>query len=431
MKRMNLEAQGDELDRSLGVYLSVPFCRAKCSFCNFASDVSQAGQVEAYVERLCEEIASAPEIAYDVRAELPRTVDTIYLGGGTPSLLSPEHLQRVFRRLRESFAIERGAEITVECAPGQISGTTLEAMLEAGVNRISLGVQSLVDREAAAVGRLHTRAACEAEVIRLRAAGLRNLGIDLIAGLPHQTAASWGESLEAALGLGPEHVSVYLLEIDEDSRLGREVLAGGGRYGAAEVPDEELAAELYETACEVLTGAGLAQYEISNFARPGHDSRHNERYWLRQPYVGFGLDAHSMLRSPEGAVRFANTDDLGAYLSGPAMPRDPSSMPVLSGAPFRTVDRIGPEQEMEETFFLGLRRSAGVDLRQIGESFGADLPGQIEDGIRDMVEGGLLDRSGSMLWLTPAGRLLSNEVFGRLLLEPEPASTAQSTFQST
>src|ERR1700678_2199506 len=250
---------------SLGIYISVPFCRAKCTYCNFASGVSTAGAHRQYVDRVCEEIRKLRGRLPG--AVVPEQVDSVYLGGGTPSVLSPALLGELAHTLRQEFAITPAAEITLECAPGQLDDPTLAAMLEMGVNRISFGVQSLVDREAAATGRFHTRAVVLKDLERVRSAGLRNLSIDLIAGMPHQTAASWQESLDVLVATGVEHASIYMLEIDEDSRLGRELLAGGARYHAQAVPSEELTADLYETAIASLDSHGLRQYEISNFAR--------------------------------------------------------------------------------------------------------------------------------------------------------------------
>ena len=259
---------------------------------------------------------------------LDRQVDSIYLGGGTPSVLAPEQLARIFETVRNTFDVEPSAEITVECAPGTITDEILQALVGCGVNRVSLGVQSFVDKECSSVGRLHTRAVTLADIARLRAAGIGNISIDLIAGLPHQTADSWDFSLRETLATGVPHVSVYMLEVDEDSRLGNELLAGGSRYHAHFVPDDDLTADLYLAACERLEQGGVQQYEISNFARPVthgiglRDSRHNLKYWTRQPYIGFGVDAHSMLPASAElnargieAVRFATPDSLEAYSS--------------------------------------------------------------------------------------------------------------------
>src|ERR1035441_8554741 len=215
-------------DNALGLYLSIPFCRSKCTYCNFASGVYPAKEHARYVDRLIEEIAGAGNWAARMGVELPRRVDTVYLGGGTPSLLAPELLARLFAGLRWEFDLEPDAEITVECAPGQLADETLEALRAAGVNRVSLGVQSFINREAASSGRLHNRAVVLADIMRLRAARISNLNVDLIAGLPGQSFASWEESLMVMAALadaGVPHASVYMLEVDQDSRLGREALA--------------------------------------------------------------------------------------------------------------------------------------------------------------------------------------------------------------
>jgi oxygen-independent coproporphyrinogen-3 oxidase len=250
---------------ALGVYISIPFCRSKCTYCNFASGVYPASEHARYVERLIEDLTAAGEWAARMRAELPRRVDTVYLGGGTPSLLAPELLARLFGAMRAEFDFEPEAEITVECAPGQIADETLEALAAAGVNRVSLGVQSFIDREAQVSGRLHSRAVVEEDLRRLRGAGIANLNVDLIAGLAGQTLASWEESLAALVDSGVPHASVYMLEVDEDSRLGREMLAGGKRYHAGQVPSDDAITEMYARAIERLAGAGMGQYEISNF----------------------------------------------------------------------------------------------------------------------------------------------------------------------
>lgn len=232
---------------------------------------------------------------------------------------------------------------------GQMGEDTLEELLRQGMNRISFGVQSFVDRESAAVGRLHTAAGCEAEIARLRKAGVEEISLDLMVGLPHQTRGSWEGTLERAMETGVPHISVYLLEVDEESRLGKEMLQGGTRYGAGHVPGEDECAEWFQLGCERLAGAGWEQYEISNFARAGHRSRHNLKYWTRAPYVGFGLDAHSMLHRGEGdAVRFANTSDLEEYVGGGAR-----ALRMLREAPEMVV--VGAEAALEETLFLGLR----------------------------------------------------------------------------
>jgi oxygen-independent coproporphyrinogen-3 oxidase len=278
-----------------GLYLSVPFCRTKCSYCNFASDVFSRAVFQRYVDRVCSEIEHAAETAAQMGAHFDPAIDSVYLGGGTPTVLDGTDLRRLFVTISQNFQVAPDAEITVECAPGTLSAAVIGNLRNCAVNRVSLGVQSFVDLEAAAVGRLHKRQTVEEDITRLRDAGIANINIDLIAGLPHQTAESWDISLAALVDSGAPHASVYMLEVDEDSRLGRELIAGGAKYHAHFVPDEDLTADFYVTACERLEAAGVRQYEISNFAREGCESRHNLKYWTRQPYLGFGVDAHSML----------------------------------------------------------------------------------------------------------------------------------------
>jgi oxygen-independent coproporphyrinogen III oxidase len=288
-----------------------------------------------------------------------------------------------------------------------VSPQMIEALQRCGVNRVSLGVQSFVDIEAASVGRLHKRATVLDDIARLRAAGIENINVDLIAGLPHQTAASWEFSLTEAIATGAPHVSVYMLEVDDDSRLGRELMAGGTKYHAHFVPDDELTADFYETACERLNAAGVRQYEISNFAHPEQESRHNLKYWTRQPYLGFGVDAHSMLSSatsPHEAVRFASPDSLEEYVAG----EFPKKVPVPA------------QSAMEEAFFLGLRLNRGVDLETVAKEFGETSVKAMSYSIADCVSSGLLERSGDVIRLTPRGRLLSNEVFERFILDTAP-----------
>jgi oxygen-independent coproporphyrinogen-3 oxidase len=440
----------------LGLYISVPFCRTKCSYCNFASDVFSKSAYENYVVRLLEDIASSPQLASELGCALGSSLndsaDSIYLGGGTPSILEAAQLLRIFAAVRGQFAVTPDAEITVECAPGTLTPALIETLLQCGVNRVSLGVQSFVDHEAQSVGRLHKRSMVLEEIDRLRTTGLGNINIDLIAGLPHQTSDSWAFSVSETIAAGVPHVSVYMLEVDDDSRLGRELMAGGARYHAHFVPDEDATAGFYEQACEMLASAGIAQYEISNFARAAsppqnNESRHNLKYWTRQPYLGFGVDAHSMLplvwgRAPspvqaerssaaargpsnsgfalavEGveagrhqALRFATPDSLDAYMN-----RAPHA-----------VTRVSAQAAIEESFFLGLRLNRGIDLKSLlklvegchpdPEPVEGEGPAVWESAIRQCVQEGLLERQGTILRLTGRGRLLSNEVFARFLTE--------------
>ncbi|MBZ5722650.1 MAG: radical SAM family heme chaperone HemW [Acidobacteriia bacterium] len=384
----------------LGLYLSVPFCRTKCSYCNFASDVFSRAVFHRYVDRVCADIENAAGITEQMGGRFERAVDSIYLGGGTPTVLDSPELERLFVTISQNLEVRPGCEITVECAPGTLAPDILETLLHCGVNRVSLGVQSFVDAEAASVGRLHQRTTVLDDIAHLRAAGITNINLDLIAGLPHQTAESWEASLSEAIASGTPHASVYMLEVDEDSRLGRELIAGGTRYHAHFVPDEELTADLYESACQRLDAAGVCQYEISNFARAGYESRHNLKYWIRQPYLGFGLDAHSMLPALDPgveAVRFSTPDALEEY---------------VAGGPLRCT-AVTPQAALEESFFLGLRLTRGVDLDALRAKFGA-LDG-FDSLIAEFASMGLMVREHDLVRLTSRGRLLSNEVFERFI----------------
>ena len=397
-----MEKVWDNGDVSLGIYISVPFCRTKCSYCNFASDVFSKAVFQKYVDRVCGDIAQSRQTAAEIGGCLERSVDSIYLGGGTPTVLDPEQLKRIFDAVRAEFSLTPDAEVTVECAPGTLNPQVLETLLFCGVNRVSLGVQSFIDREAAAVGRLHKRATVLDDIARLRAAGISNINVDLIAGLPHQTAESWTESLRETIATDAPHVSVYMLEVDDDSRLGRELIAGGTRYHAHFVPDDDVVADFYGMASETLAGAGISQYEISNFARAGFESRHNLKYWTRQPYLGFGVDAHSMLASVSPvaeAVRFATTDSLEKFTADGSMQ---STM-------------VTPANALEESFFLGMRLNRGVDLREIADKFGCDAVAQVFPIVRQLESDGLVNASANVVRLTPRGRLLSNEVCQRFL----------------
>lgn len=387
----------------LGLYISVPFCRTKCTYCNFASDVFSKAVFQHYVDRLCSDLEQAFSIADRMGGKFERAVDSIYLGGGTPTVLDIAQLQQLFVTISQNFKVQSGAEVTVECAPGTLTPNVIEGLQRCGVNRVSLGVQSFVDKEAAAVGRLHNRKTVLEDIARLRAAGIGEINIDLIAGLPHQTPQSWESSLEQLIACQAPHLSLYMLEVDEDSRLGRELIAGGTRYHAHHVPDEDLTADLYLMACDRLEKEGVRQYEISNFARCSHESRHNLKYWTRQPYLGFGVDAHSMLTVRSGdnvqAVRFSTPDSLEDYLAGTPLKRTP-------------VDR---QAALEETFFLGLRLTRGLDLARVSADFGASAVAVFRSAIAEMIQAGLMEQDGNVIRLTPRGRLLSNEVFERFV----------------
>ncbi|HWF91403.1 MAG TPA: radical SAM family heme chaperone HemW [Terriglobales bacterium] len=385
-----------------GLYISVPFCRSKCSYCNFASDVFSRTIFQGYVERICADLQQAQTLAAEVGGCLENQVDSIYLGGGTPTLLDITGLERLFVTISQNFHLTANAEITVECAPGTLNDSMIAVLMRCGVNRVSLGVQSFVDQEARSVGRLHTRAVVLDDITRLRGAGISNINVDLIAGLPHQSMASWLTSIEDAIHSDAPHVSIYMLEVDEDSRLGRELIAGGTKYHAHFVPDEDLTADLYEAACERLHSAGIEQYEISNFAKAGKWSLHNLKYWLRKPYLGLGVDAHSMLFARDAnlrAVRFSMPDSVDGYMRGSHQEKTAGSATAF----------------LQEAFFLGLRLNQGVDIQELRQEFGNAAVDAHTEAIADLVELKLLQSEGERFFLTPRGRLLSNEVFQRFL----------------
>jgi oxygen-independent coproporphyrinogen-3 oxidase len=373
------------INKVAGVYVSYPFCAQKCTYCNFASGVFPAALRERYLVRLAEEIR-AHAWAW--------TPQTVYLGGGTPSTLAPEELDA----LLQPIPGRPWLEATIEAAPGTITAEKARGWAAAGINRVSLGVQSFVEKEIRRTGRKHTAATVEAEMRLLNGAGIGNCNIDLIAGLSGQTEASWRESLDWIERLRPAHVSVYMLEVDEASRLGKEMLLGGVRYGAGETPGDDQTATFYETAVERLWAMGIARYEISNFARPGYESRHNLKYWKLDPYVGFGADAHSF----DGRMRTGNPEAVKEYLN--AGLRD-SRNPELAGesaCPTRT------EALADERFFVGLRLMAGIHPS-------AEEWRRFEQPIRRFVDEGLLEAEDGVLRLTKRGVMLSNEVFQEFL----------------
>ncbi len=280
-----------------GVYLSYPFCAQKCTYCNFASGVFPEGLERPYLEALSAEIAAV---------DWPWTPETLFIGGGTPSRMELSD----FAQILAGLPGRPWLEATIEVAPGTITPERLSSWKLAGLNRVSLGVQSFVQRELSRTGRKHTAEIVANDVRMLRESGLNNVNIDLIAGLPGQTAATWKDSLQWIERLAPPHVSVYMLEIDDDSRLGHEVLLNGKRYGAPDVPADELTAELYEIAVRELGRIGIQRYEISNFARPGFESLHNLKYWRLEPYLGFGADAHSLV----DGMRSQNVESVAEYV---------------------------------------------------------------------------------------------------------------------
>jgi oxygen-independent coproporphyrinogen-3 oxidase len=382
----------------LGVYVQVPFCRTKCTYCNFHTGVFSQELYEPYVRAVCLEIVKFPRLLRENEiADVPDTVvDTVYFGGGTPSLLEPASLAQIIEAIRAAFPAQF-EEVTLEADPETISHEKAAAWREAGINRISMGVQSFNDAELRAAGRMHRRADVFKSAEILREAGFGNLSFDLIAGLPHQTDRSWEDSVEQLLRLRPEHVSIYMMEIDEGSRLGLEVLQSGDRYSAKSIPSDDSMANYYEHGCRRLAAAGYEHYEISNWGLPGFESRHNLKYWRREPYFGFGAGAHSF----NGSQRWANAHDPAAYADS-----------LLRGRfPVEQLEMVSQGQALEEELFLGLRQLAGIDLKRIEEKYGARLRPRVQD----LLAQGLVEWDGPRLRLAPERLTVSNEVFVYLL----------------
>jgi oxygen-independent coproporphyrinogen III oxidase len=385
---------------NLGLYIQVPFCQTKCTYCNFHTSVVSSDRFAPYIRAIQREIVNANQIFAAANIlpafDLAQSVDTIYIGGGTPSLLNPDLLRELLGTIRDRFPCH-GQEVTLEADPETVDAAKASHWLASGINRISFGCQSFVDEELQSAGRMHRSADIYRANEILRNIGIRNISFDLIAGLPKQTQYSWRRSLAEAISLSPEHVSVYMMEIDEDSRLGLEVLQHGARYGARELPAEDAMAEFYEFAQSELKAAGYEQYEISNWAKPSFASRHNLKYWRREPYLGFGAGAHSFF----GQQRWANLHDPAAYVSA-----------ITSGkSAIENVQSIGPELALEEEFFLGLRQLAGVNLARIQRQYGIDL-GEKVDRLRHE---GMVEQQGDVLRLTPAKLNVSNEILVELL----------------
>src|SRR5580700_2129429 len=385
----------------VGIYIQVPFCQTKCTYCNFHTGVVSSSRFAPYVNAVCTEIEKHRDFYANAGVQLPATfadavADTVYFGGGTPSLLDPVHLQRMLDAIRRRFASE-SAEVTLEADPETVEAAKAAAWVRAGINRVSFGVQSFSDAELKATGRMHRRADVYRAVPILRDAGIRNISFDLIAGLPGQTRESWRNSLDELTTLGPEHVSIYLLEIDEGSHLGAEVLRGGAKYGAGTIPSEDDMAEFYESACKFLQQGGYRHYEISNWGKAGFESRHNLKYWQREPYLGFGAGAHSF----SGLQRWANAHDAAAYVSA-----------IKSGRlPVEQLEAVTPESALEEELFLGLRQLDGIDVGRIEREYGVAVTPRFDR----LMSAGMVERNGNVVRLTESKLSAANEVFVELM----------------
>ena len=400
---------------TLGLYVQIPFCASKCSFCNFSSGVARESVFEGYCKAIGQEIEwlirpvpySLSPIPYS-QSSVPCTLfpvpclDTLYLGGGTPSILGQERLPGLVEKLRRRFQFTDSPEITVEITPASADRDLLECLRRLGFNRLSIGAQSFDDNELRSVGRLHRASETIQQVSLARAVGFDNISLDLVGGLPHQTQDSWQRSLRSALRLEPEHVSVYLFEIDEKSRLGREVMQHGERYHAGVVPDDDFMAWAYETARETLRGAGYNQYEISNFARAGYESRHNLKYWELKPYLGLGAGAHSF----DGTHRWSN--EVSPEIYAAKLGRGESAVAEIC--------TLSVNEQLEEFFFLGLRQRRGVDLAVAAQRWGAAPIARWSDKIARLEHDGWVERHDQSIYIPARAYLVSNEIFQEFLL---------------
>ncbi|MEP6946552.1 MAG: radical SAM family heme chaperone HemW [Acidobacteriota bacterium] len=369
-----------------GIYIHVPFCRSRCSYCDFATDVYRdSAAVERYVEALCREIGAFETVESEA--------DTLYFGGGTPSLLTSRQLQRLIEMVRSKFSLSAHSEITLEMNPATVTADSLDGYRSLGVNRASFGVQTFNDRHLKLLARGHDADDARNTYRMLRSAGYENISLDLIAGLPGQSFADWERNLDEALGLAPEHLSLYLLEIHEGTPLAEQV-----RSGRRPVPDPELAADMYEHMIDKLAAAGYEQYEISNFAKPGFASKHNSKYWTLDPVYGFGVSAHSF----DGKMRYANERDTASYVRMISAGENAESMR-------ETVDVAS------EFVFLGLRLTRGISLAGYSDRFGSELIGKFAAGISELENDQLISLQEGQMQLTRKGMLYSNQVFAEFV----------------
>lgn len=366
-----------------GVYLHIPFCRSRCSYCDFATDVYRSsGAVERYVAALISEIQNS-------RIDIESAADTVYFGGGTPSLLLPQQVERIIEVVRDRFGISVDTEITMEMNPATVTLESLTAYRSLGVNRASFGVQTFDDTALKLLARGHNADDARNTFKLLREAGFDNISLDLIAGLPGQTLGQWEQNLAEALSLSPEHISLYLLEIHQGTPLAEQI-----RSGRETRPDEELAAEMYEMMLDRLGAAGYAQYEISNFSLPGRESRHNSKYWTLDPVFGFGVSAHSF----DGRERYANERDTAKYVE------------MISSSGIAEIKREAVDL-CSEYIFLGLRLDAGIEMADFRIRFGVEFVVKYENEIASLLESELVEIDDGRIRLTRFGKLYSNEVF--------------------
>jgi len=390
----------------LSLYLHIPFCSLKCRYCDFNSYAGLEELVEPYVGALIAEMGLWSGFARG------RPVPTVFFGGGTPSLLPIEEVERVMAALRERFALAPEAEVTLEANPGTVDLAYLRALLAAGVNRISFGVQSFFDDELKALDRIHTAAEAEEAYRWAREAGFQRVNLDLIYGLPQQPLARWQASLERAIALAPDHMSLYALTVEEGTKLAYDV-----EHGSVPEPDGDAQAEMYEWSQERMAAAGYRQYEISNWALPGQECRHNLVYWRNGDWLGLGAGAHSHL----GGRRFADVYSPKRYVqlvgeTAQTPPAGTDAAALVKGMRQVTyVEEPRPEIARADTLIMGLRLNEGVSLSEFRRRFGEQADEGYAATFEEFVSLGLLERADGRVRLTPRGRLLANELFTRLL----------------
>jgi oxygen-independent coproporphyrinogen-3 oxidase len=378
------------LESTFGIYIHIPFCRSRCNYCHFVTRPWEAAVARRYILAVNREVG---EFFSDRR---PGSADTVYFGGGTPSIVPAGHIASALATCRRLVDVLPEAEITVEANPGTLTRRKVQAYRSMGVNRISMGAQTFDDGELEAIGRVHTARQVDETVELLRLEGIANLNLDLMIGLPGQTPRGWAENLEHMVRLDPPHISIYMLDLDSHSPLYHSIAKG-----ELNVPDEDQVAEWYLQAIEYFEKHGYMQYEISNLARPGFESRHNLKYWLRKPVLGFGVASHSF----DGTRRYAAPSNLAAYLES-----------IESEG--RAIDwekPVGQDEALEETVFLGLRLRQGLDWKALRNLYGNGRVARYEGVLAEMSEHGLLTWRDSVVQLTPRGMLLSNEVFQRFV----------------
>ena len=395
---------------SLSLYIHIPFCTTKCNYCNFNTYAGLEGLIPDYVEALKAEIRLwGGALGRRVK------VNTIFFGGGTPSLLQPAYVGEILGACSNSFDIDTDAEITVESNPGDLNRGLIRAFLSLGVNRLSIGVQSFNDAHLKALTRRHSAEEALQAYRTAKDAGMANVNLDLMYGLPRQTLDDWRDTLEKAVALEPEHLSLYALTLEEGTPLEKVV-----RLGEVEEPDPDLAADMYLLAEETLTKAGYRHYEISNWALPGRECRHNLTYWKNLHYLGFGAGAHSCL----GSHRFWNLRRPGAYISRTRELKKRKGPAISNGFSLETLRHIGPVEDVEyideqlqmgETMMLGLRLEEGIDYGGFARRFGREMRSIYDPQIEELMGLGLLTEVDGSLRLTGRGRLLGNEVFLRFL----------------